>query len=109
MLKKIECIVRPSRIDRVQKKLKKEGVPGMTVSKVRGYGRKSELNEHDEVTLEERSKIEIVVQEHEVDNVIDELKTLAGRGEMGAGKIFVLPVEDAVRISTEEHGRSALQ
>ncbi len=109
MLKKIEGYLRPTKLNELQSELMEEGVPGMSVNHVEGYGRTSEEDDSGSVPLEERTKIEIVVEEELVETVISKIKDLAGRGEVGAGKIFVLPVEDAIRISTDEMGRSAIR
>lgn len=121
MLRKIQCFLRPTITDlestdifddeqakEIQKRLMELEVPGMTISRAVGFGRRSETNEKGDIPLEKRLKIEIVLEESKLEAVIDELKDLAGAGEVGAGKIFVMPVEDAIRISTEETGRSAL-
>jgi len=108
MLRKIECYLRPSKMDELRDFLIEKGVPGMTVHTVRGFGRRSEDAADEEVDLEERTKVEIVLEESLVEPVISELKDLAGQDEIGAGKIFVLSVEDAIRISTDEKGRDAI-
>ena len=107
MLRKIECFITPSKLDQVRSMLLKMGVEGMSVTEARGFGTRSKVK-NGVPQFEDRSKVEIVVHEKIVDDVLAGLKSLAGAGEMGAGKIFVLPVEDAIRLSTREHGRSAI-
>jgi nitrogen regulatory protein P-II 1 len=79
----------------------------MSVLEARGFGTRSTLKE-GVPQFEDRVKVEIVVHENEVEDVLVGIKDLAGAGEIGAGKVFVIPVEDALRLSTREHGRSAI-
>jgi nitrogen regulatory protein P-II 1 len=107
MLRKIECFLTPSKLDALRDLLLRKGVEGMSVLEARGFGSRS--RKQDGVPqFEERVKVEIVVHENEVEDVLAGIKDLAGAGEIGAGKVFVLPVEDAIRLSTREHGRSAI-
>lgn len=121
MLRKIECFLRPtiedeestdlfhdSQVKQIQKRLMEMDVPGMTVSRATGYGRTSESTPEGDVPMEKRLRIEVVLQESKLTEVTEQLKSLAEEGGMGAGKIFILPVEDAIRISTGESGRSAI-
>ncbi len=107
MLRKIECFLTPSKLDRIRDMLIRKGIEGMSVTQARGFGSRSMLKDGTP-QFEDRIKVEIVVSETVVDDVLTGLKELAGAGEMGAGKVFVLPVEDALRLSTREHGRSAI-
>lgn len=107
MLKKIECYIRPSKLDRLQDVLLKKGVEGLSVLDARGVGARN-ARVKGRSPLELRTKLEIVVDESIVDAIVDTIRTLAGAGEIGAGKIFVLPVEDALRISTSEAGKRAI-
>lgn len=107
MLRKIDCYLIPSKLDKMRDMLLKRGIEGMTVSDVRGYGTRSKMR-NGIPQFEDRVKVEIVVDETKVDNILTGIKDLAGAGTIGAGMIFVLPVEDAIRLSTREHGRAAI-
>ena len=91
-----------------------EGVEGMSVLDVQGFGRQRGYEPGEEgskakpIKFREKKKLEIVVDEEIVDNVIRLIRRLAFTGAVGAGKVFVLPVEDALRISTDERGISAI-
>lgn len=112
MLKKIECFIQPSKLDIIKDELIKAGVEGMAVSEVKGFGKQRGYASADMpkkgVKFLPKIKIELVVDESILNEVIAKIKSLATTGTFGAGKIFVLPVEDAVRIRTEETGRSAI-
>lgn len=113
MLKKIECFIQPSKLDTIKDELIKVGIEGMSISEMKGFGKQrgyiSGEEPNREVKFLPKIKIEIVMDEEIVENVIATIKKLAQTGSFGAGKIFVLPVEDAVRIRTEESGRSAIR
>jgi len=115
MLKKIECYIQPFKLDSVMHALIELGVEGMTVSDVQGFGRQlgygpgEERSNAESVKFRPKKKVEIVVREEIVEDVIKRICKLAFTGEMGAGKVFVVPVEEAIRISTEEQGASALE
>jgi nitrogen regulatory protein P-II 1 len=113
MLKKIECFVTPGRLDEVKAALIEKGVEGMSISEVLGFGRQQEIMLRERgpaaVPLERRMKIEIVVEEERLDPITAELKRLARTGASGAGMIFILPVEEAIRLATEEQGRLAIR
>ena len=112
MLKKIECFIQPFKLDGLKDALIDAGVEGISVSEVRGFGKqrgfiKGEIpNKH--VKFLPKVKLEIVVDEEIVDQVTRTIIKLAQTGEFGSGKIFVLPVEDAIRIRTQESGISAI-
>jgi len=112
MLKKIECFIQPSRLDGLRDALVEMGVGGMSVIEARGFGRQRGFSEGekpaDSVRFLPKTKLEIVVEEEQVEEVISLIQRNARTGAIGAGKIFVLPVEDAVRVSTSESGRRAL-
>lgn len=108
MLRKIECYVTKSKLEKLRDRLLVAGVPGMSVSEVKGIGTRNHKDTKGKPQLEDRIKIEIVVDERKVDAILDELRTLAVKGELGSGMVFVSPVEDAVRIGTHEQGSSAL-
>jgi len=112
MLKKIECYIQPAKFEEVKEALAKGGVKGMTVYECRGFGRHRGYTEDEtpatETKFRPKVKIEIVADEGEVDGIIATIKRLARTGRIGDGKIFVLPVEDALRIRTDEVGRRAI-
>jgi nitrogen regulatory protein P-II 1 len=106
-LKKVEAIIRPFKLDEVKIALVNAGVVGMTVSEVRGFGRQKGQTERyrgSEYTVEflQKLKIEIVIEDGQVDMVVDKIVEAARTGEIGDGKIFVSPVERIVRIRTGE-------
>jgi nitrogen regulatory protein P-II 1 len=113
MMKKLELIVRPSVAQPVVDALEKLGVGGMTVSQVDGCGAqrgKTGLYRGTEfaIRLLPKVKIEVVVADEAVDRVVTAVTEVARTGEVGDGKIFVLPVESALRIRTGEEGDEAL-
>lgn len=107
MLRKIECYLIPSKLDRLRETLIKESVQGMSVLQAQGFGTRSK-KKNGMPELEDRVKVEIVVGEDRLDHVLAEIKALAGAGTIGAGMVFVSPVEDAIRLSTREHGKAAI-
>jgi len=112
MLRKLECFIQPFKLDEIKDALFEVGVEGMSISEVKGFGKqRGYINggkPNREVKFLPKIKMEIVVEEDIVDNVIKTIVKLAKTGEFGSGKIFVIPVEDAIRIRTEEAGRSAI-
>ena len=112
-MKKIEAIIKPFKLDDVKEALTGIGVIEMTVSEVRGFGRQkghTELYRGGEYTVDflPKIKIEIVVADNMVQKVADVIANAAKTGNIGDGKIFVHPVESAVRIRTNERDESAL-
>ncbi len=112
-MKKIECVIRPIKIDEVKVALEAIGVVGMTVADVRGYGKQRGRTEKYRgntyvVNLLPKVKLEIVVSDDRADEVVDIVLDAARTGEIGDGKIFVSTVEQAVRIRTGERGDEAL-
>ena len=112
-MKKVEAIIKPFKLDDVKEALTGIGVVGMTVSEVRGFGRQkghTELYRGGEYTVDFLPKmmIEVVVPDHMLDKVVDVIANAAKTGNIGDGKIFVHPVESAVRIRTGERDESAL-
>jgi len=112
MLKKIECFIQPFKLDEVKNALIEAGVEGITMSEVSGFGRQrgyiaGEIPNR-EVKFLPKVKLEIVVDEEILDNVTKTIVRLAQTGEFGSGKIFILPVEDAIRIRTQESGINAI-
>ncbi len=106
-MKKIECYLMPSKIEKIRDMLIEKGIEGMSVFDAKGFGTRSKTR-NGVPQLEDRTKLEIVVDENVVDDIINAIRDLAGAGTIGAGMIFVLPVEDAVRLSTKERGKSAI-
>jgi nitrogen regulatory protein P-II 1 len=112
-MKKIEAIIRPFKLDEVKIALVNAGIVGMTVSEVRGFGRQKGQTERyrgSEYTVEflQKLKIEIVVEDNQVDQVVEKVISAARTGEIGDGKIFVTPVEKIIRIRTGEENTEAV-
>jgi nitrogen regulatory protein P-II 1 len=112
-MKKIECVIRPIKIDDVKAALETIGIVGMTVSDVRGYGKQRGRTEKYRgntyvVNLLPKVKIEIVVPDDRAEEVVEITLETAHTGEIGDGKIFISTVEEAVRIRTGERGEAAL-
>ena len=112
MLKKVECFLQPSKLEEVKDELVKMGVEGMSVSEVRGFGTQRGYlggeKTNNKVKFLPKVKVEIVVDEEIVEEVIGAIRKLCTAKTIGAGKIFVIPVEDAVRVRTAEVGKSAI-
>lgn len=112
-MKKVEAIIRPFKLDEVKIALVNAGIIGMTVSEVRGFGRQKGQTERyrgSEYTVEflQKLKVEIVVEDSQVDMVVDKIIVAARTGEIGDGKIFITPVSDIVRIRTGEKNQEAI-
>jgi nitrogen regulatory protein P-II 1 len=107
MLRKLELYLMPSKLDRMRDLLLKQGVQGMTVVNAQGYGTRSK-SKNGVPQFEDRVKVEIVVADDLLDPVVKGIKDLAGTGAVGAGMVFISPVEDAIRLSTREAGKSAI-
>ncbi|MFQ6041120.1 MAG: P-II family nitrogen regulator [Candidatus Poribacteria bacterium] len=112
-MKMVECIIRPFKLDEVREALMEVGVQGMTVSEVRGFGRQrghKEIYRGSEYTIEfvPKLKLEIVVNEDIVEEVIETVLEAASTGKIGDGKIFITPVEEVIRIRTGERGVAAI-
>ncbi|MEM9264479.1 MAG: P-II family nitrogen regulator [Cyanobacteria bacterium P01_F01_bin.13] len=112
-MKKIEAIIRPFKLDEVKIALVNAGVVGMTVSEVRGFGRQKGQTERyrgSEYTVEflQKLKVEIVVDDEQVDTIVEQVIAAARTGEIGDGKIFVTPVNEVVRIRTGERNSEAV-
>lgn len=112
MLRKIECYIQPAKLDSVKDALIDVGIDGMSVSQVKGFGRQRGCKNGEvldkKVKFLPKTKLEIVVDEEIVDDTIKLIVKLSRTGKIGAGKVFVLPVEDAIRIRTSESGKSAI-
>lgn len=112
-MKKIEAIIRPHLLETVKDALQAMGVQGMTISEVRGFGRQkghTEVYRGSEYKVEfvPKVKIEVVLDDEIVEGAIDAISKASRTGKFGDGKIFVFPVEDAIRIRTGEHGEHAV-
>lgn len=113
LMKKVEAIIRPFKLDEVKIALVNAGIVGMTVSEVRGFGRQKGQTERyrgSEYTVEflQKLKIEIVVEDDQVDMVVDKIILAARTGEIGDGKIFVTSVDSIIRIRTGEKNLEAI-
>lgn len=112
-MKKVEAIIRPFKLDEVKIALVNAGIVGMTVSEVRGFGRQKGQTERyrgSEYTVEflQKLKLEIVIEDDQVDFVVDKIIAAAKTGEIGDGKIFVSPVDSIIRIRTGEKDLEAV-
>jgi len=112
-MKKIEAIIRPFKLDEVKEALTEEGIKGLTITEVRGYGRQKghkETYRGSEYQIEfvPKIKIEVVVNDNQAEKVIEAVLRTAKTGQVGDGKIFIYDVRDAIRIRTEESGREAI-
>ena len=112
-MKKIEAIIKPFKIEEVKDALAEAGISGMTVSEVKGYGRQAghtELYRGAEYVVDfiPKIKIEVVVNEQDVDNVVEKIVSAARTGKIGDGKIFVTDVEKVIRIRTGEEDEEAI-
>ena len=112
-MKKIEAIIKPFRLDEVKKGLSDLGIKGMTLTEVKGFGRQRGHKEvyrgaEYQVDFVSKLKIEIVADEAMVPDIVKVIREKARTGEIGDGKIFVIPVEEAIRIRTGESGNEAL-
>jgi len=112
-VKKIDAIIKPFKLDEVKDKLNEIGVHGMTITEVKGFGRQkghTELYRGAEYVVDflPKIKLEVVVADSQVEDVVAAISQSAHTGRIGDGKIFVSPVEEAVRIRTGERGETAL-
>ena len=112
-MKKIEAIVKPFKLDEVKNALTKIGIQGMTVTEVRGFGRQkghTEVYRGAEYTIDfiPKAKIELIVTDELVTQVIETIERAAKTGKIGDGKIFISPIEEVIRIRTGERGKDAI-
>ena len=112
-MKKIEAIIKPFKMEDVKEALAEAGIEGMTVSEVKGFGRQkghTEIYRGSEYTVDflPKVKFEIVVADDRVTKVVAAIVAAAKTGKIGDGKVFVTPIEDAIRIRTEERGEAAI-
>jgi nitrogen regulatory protein P-II 1 len=112
-MKKIEAIIKPFKLEEVKEALAGLGIQGMTVSEVKGFGRQkghTEIYRGSEYTVDflPKIKLELVISDSLVDNAIEAIVKAAKTGKIGDGKVFVSPIENAVRIRTDETGEKAI-
>jgi nitrogen regulatory protein P-II 1 len=113
-MKEIKAIIRPSKLLDVVTELEKiDGLPGVTISEIKGFGKSRAKNAKDKVVYEliefiPRIKIEVVVNDEFVNRVVDTIQKYSHTGNTGDGKIFVLDVEDTIKIRTNERGEQAI-
>jgi nitrogen regulatory protein P-II 1 len=112
-MRKVEAIIKPFKLDEVKEALSEIGIHGMTVTEVKGFGRQkghTELYRGAEYVVDflPKIKIEITVSEEMVEKVVEVIVAAANTGRIGDGKIFVLPLDEAVRIRTGERGPDAV-
>jgi nitrogen regulatory protein P-II 1 len=112
-MKFIVAIIKPFKLEEVKEALSQLGIQGMTVTEVKGFGRQkghTEIYRGSEYTVDflPKVKIEVVVADDLVGRVVEGIVKAAKTGKIGDGKVFVLPIEDAVRIRTDERGEAAL-
>ena len=112
-MKKIEAIIKPFKLDEVKEALAREGIQGMTVSEVKGFGRQkghTELYRGAEYVVDflPKVKLEIIASDDKVVEIVSAIEKAAKTGRIGDGKIFVLPIEEVIRIRTGERGSDAI-
>ena len=112
-MKKIEVIIKPFKLEDVKEALTELGISGMTISEVKGYGRQKGHTEvyrgaEYRVEFNPKTKIELVTDSDLVEKGIEAIRKAANTGKIGDGKIFVLPVENVMRIRTGEQGKEAI-
>jgi nitrogen regulatory protein P-II 1 len=112
-MKKIEAIIKPFKLDEVKQALSEIGIMGMTVTEVKGHGRQKGHKEiyrgaEYQVDFLPKTKIEIIVEQSMVDSVVKKILESARTGKIGDGKIFVMPVEEVIRVRTGETGKDAI-
>src|SRR5687768_13876550 len=112
-MKKVEAIIKPFKLEEVKDALGEIGVEGMTVSEVKGFGRQkghTEIYRGSEYTVDflPKIKVEVVISDDQLDSAVAAIIKAAKTGKIGDGKVFVSPIEEAIRIRTEEKGESAV-
>jgi nitrogen regulatory protein P-II 1 len=112
-LKKIEAIIKPFKLEEVKESLNAIGIQGITVTEVKGFGRQkghTELYRGAEYVVDflPKIKIEVVLPDDQVQAAVDAITSTAKTGRIGDGKIFIIPLEDVIRIRTGETGESAV-
>ena len=112
-MKKIEAIIKPFKLDDVKEALNSIGIKGLTVSEVKGFGRQRGHKEiyrgaEYQVDFVPKAKLEIVIEDKLVSQACDVIREKAMTGQIGDGKIFIMPVEEVIRIRTGEKGEEAI-
>ncbi len=112
-MKKVEAIIKPFKLDDVKDALNEIGITGMTISEVKGYGRQKghkEIYRGAEYVVDfiPKVKLEIIVEAEKVSQVVEKIRESAHTGKIGDGKIFVLPVEEVIRVRTGERDKDAI-
>lgn len=112
-MKKIEAIIKPFKLDEVKEALHEVGVKGITVTEAKGFGRQkghTELYRGAEYVVDflPKVKLEIIIEDSQVERAVEAIQTAAKTGRIGDGKIFVSPVEEVIRIRTGERGNEAI-
>lgn len=112
-MKKVEAIIKPFKLEEVKEALTELGITGMTLSEVKGYGRQKGHTEvyrgaEYKVEFNPKIKIELILNADLVDKVVEAIRNAANTGKIGDGKIFILPVENVMRIRTGEQGKEAI-
>ena len=112
-MKKIEAIIRPEKLEAVREAMNRVGYPGVTITETEGHGKQKGMlqqwrGETYRVEFLPKVKLEIVVSDGEVDRILQAIVESAQTGAVGDGKIFVSPIQEVVRIRTNEHGEAAL-
>jgi nitrogen regulatory protein P-II 1 len=113
-MKKIECYIQPYNLDAVAEALAVEGVVGMSVGEVKGFGVQKGFTRGEDVRPGEyrfhpKMKVEMVVADSDVDRIVDAITASLKSNQIGEGKIFVLPVDEAVRTRTNQRGEDAIK
>ncbi|WP_224364813.1 P-II family nitrogen regulator [Hyalangium versicolor] len=113
-MKRVEAIIKPSKLDEVKEALHRLGVQGMTATEVKGFGRQRghtefyKGSESASVGFLQKVRLEVVVDDGQVEKVVEAIVGAARTGKIGDGKIFIMPVEEVIRIRTGERGSQAL-
>lgn len=112
-MKKVEAIIKPFKLEDVKEALSEIGIQGMTVTEVKGFGRQkghTEIYRGSEYTVDflPKVKLDVVVDDDQVENTVETIVKAANSGKIGDGKVFVSPIEQAVRIRTGERGPEAV-
>ena len=112
-MKKVEAIIKPFKLDEVKEALQEAGIQGLSVTEVKGFGRQkghTELYRGAEYVVDflPKVKVEVVVEDDLADRTVEAIENAARTGRIGDGKIFVLPIEQAIRIRTGDRGQDAI-
>ena len=113
-MKRIEAIIRPAKVNEVYKALEEVGHPGLMISEIEGHGVEKGIEQQVrgkmyKVDLITKARIELVVEDEEVERIVSAIQRSAFTGKIGDGKIFVHPVDNAVRVRTAERGDAAIR